>query len=145
MRETMKNKLILGLAMVVSLAVVAGAVQSRRTPNANDGSPIKDALYGGSDGVRQSGTTAQMVCTGKCLLLGITRSTGAYTTVLLLRNTIAADEVFAENLFPLIHFQPDTGAHDNPVAFPVVFSAGISADMNASGASATIHYLDLDE
>lgn len=141
----MKKNIALGLALVVSLVAVAGAVQSRRTPNANDGQPIRDALYGGSDGVYQIGTSAQMVCTGKCLLLGVTRQTGVASANLLLRNTITADDTYTPNLLPIIHFQPDTGAHDNPIAFPVVFSAGISADASAAGAGFTVHYLDLDE
>lgn len=141
----MKKNITLGLALVVSLVAVAGAVQSRRTPNANDGQPIRDALYGGSDGVYHVSTTAAMVCTGKCLLLGVTRETGPVGATLLLRNTIAADNIYVPNLLPVIHFQPDTGAHDNPIAFPLVFSAGIAADMSAAGQGFTIHYVDLDE
>jgi hypothetical protein len=145
MRDNMKKNITLGLALVVSLVAVAGAVQSRRTPNANDGQPIRDALYGGSDGVYHSGTSAQMVCTGKCLLLGVTRQTGQSTFNFLLRNTIAADNIYVANLVPIIHFQPDTGAHDNPIAFPLVFSAGIAVDASDAGAGLTVHYLDLDE
>ena len=141
----MKKNIALGLTLVVSLVAMAGAVQSRRTPNANDGQPIKDALYGGSDGAYFIGTSAAMICTGKCLLLGVTRQTGTPTTTFLLRNTIAADDTYVPNLLPILHFQDNTGAHDNPIAFPLVFSAGISADASATGAGFTVHFLDLDE
>jgi hypothetical protein len=139
------KKILLGLMAVVFLAGVAGAIQARRTPMDRRGDPIAHPLYGGADAVYHSGTTQQMVCTGKCLLLGVIRETGVTSTYLLLRNTISADGTLAANLVPLIHFQPDTGAHDNPIAFPVLFSAGISADSNATGAGAAILYLDLDD
>ena len=138
------KKLLLALGVVVGLASVALAVQSRAVPQDKRGEPISHPLYGGADAVYHTGTSAQMVCTGKCLLLGVIRETGVTSTYLLLRNTITADDTLAANLLPLIHFQPDTGAHDNPIAFPVLFSAGIAADSNATGAGAAILYLDLD-
>lgn len=141
----MKKNITLGLALVVGLAALAGAVQSRRTPNANDGQPIRDALYGGSDGYYFIGTSAAVVCTGKCLLLGVTRQTGTPTTNFLLRNSTTADDIYVPNLLPIIHFQDNTGAHDNPIAFPVVFSSGIVVDASATGAGLTVHFLDLDE
>lgn len=141
----MKNKVALSLALVLAFVASVGAVQSRRTPNANDGQPIRDAIYGGSDAKIQSSTTAQMVCTGKCLLLGVIRGTGAMTTALLLRDTTTADERFVENILPLFPFMIAESAYlANPVAFPVTFSNGISADLSGTGA-ATILYLDLDE
>lgn len=140
----MKKNIALSLAFALALVASAGAVQSRQTPNANDGGPIRDALYGGSDAHIQSSTSASMVCTGKCLLLGITRGTGAMTSALLLRNTTTADDRFVENILPLFTFMIAESAYlANPVAFPVVFSAGISADLSGAGV-ATIHYLDLD-
>lgn len=141
----MKNKVALSLALVLAFVASVGAVQSRRTPNANDGQPIRDALYGGSEAKIQSSTTAQMICTGKCLLLGITRGTAAATVSLLLRDTITADERFVENFLPLFAFASTESAYlQSPIAFPVVFPNGISADQNGTGV-ATIHYLDLDE
>lgn len=141
------TKKILALALVVmTVAVAAHAIPRRDTPPDRRGDPISHPLYGGSEGSYQVGTTAAMVCTGKCLLLGVTRETGLSSTMFLLRNTIATDAYsLSPNLLPFIHFAPDTGAHDNPIAFPTVFSAGISADANAAGAGYTVHYIDLDD
>lgn len=141
----MKKNIALSLALALVFVASAGAVQSRRTPNANDGSPIKDALYGGSDAKIQSSTSAQMICTGKCLLLGVIRGTGAMTSALLLRDTTTADDRFVENLLPLFTFMIAESAYlQNPIAFPVTFPNGISADLSGTGV-ATILYLDLDE
>ena len=141
----MKRNVALSLAFALVFVASAGAVQSRPTPNANDGQPIRDALYGGSDAKIQSGTTAQMVCTGKCLLLGLTRGTGALTNAIILRNTGTADGDWRQNILPLFTFQVWESSYlVNPIAFPTVFSEGISADIDATGASVTIHYLDLD-
>ena len=137
----MKN-ILLSLGLLVGLVVVAGAVSPRSLPQDKRGDPI--AAYAGGDAVYHQGTSAAMVCTGKCLLLGVIRETGAPSQTILLRNTITADNVYVPNLLPLIHFQPDTGAHDNPIAFPVLFSAGIAADQSVSGGGATVIYVDLD-
>lgn len=141
----MKNKVALSLALVLAFVASAGAVQSRRTPNANDGQPIRDALYGGSDVKIQSSTAAQMICTGKCLLLGITRGTGPLATSLILRDTGTADGDWRRNILPMFSFHLNESAYlPNPIGFPVVFSVGISADLDGSGEVA-IHFLDVDE
>lgn len=139
------TKKLLALAVILGVAVAAYATPRRDTPPNKRGDPISHPLYGGSEGYYHIGTTAAQVCTGKCLLLGVTRETGAVTTFLLLRNTITADNLFTPNIIPLIHFSPDTWSHDNPIAFPTVFSAGIAADLSAAGTGATIHYIDLDD
>lgn len=137
----MKN-ILLSLGLVAGLVVVAGAVSPRSLPQDKRGDPI--AQYAGGDAVYHRSASAAMVCTGKCLLLGVMRETGAVSQGVLLRNTITADDTFVPNLIPLIHFQPDTGAHDNVVPFPVLFSAGISVDQSAVGGGVTIVYVDLD-
>lgn len=137
----MKN-ILLSLGLLVGLVVVAGAVSPRSLPQDKRGDPI--AAYAAGDVKYFSGTSAAMACTGRCALLGIIRSTGALTTAILLRNTIAADDIWAENLLPQFIFQPNTGAHDPVIPFPVIFPAGISVDLSATGATVGVVYVDLD-
>lgn len=139
------TKKLLALAIVLGVAATAFATPKRDTPSDKRGDPISHPLYGGSEVKYLTGTSADMACTGKCLLLGVTMETGASTTLLLLRNTITADNIFVANHIPYIHFQPDTYAHKNPIAFPTVFSAGISVDISAAGAGVAVHYIDLDD
>lgn len=138
------KKLLLALGVVVGLASVALAVQSRAVPQDKRGEPISHPLYGGADATYQIGTSASLVCTGKCLLLGVARETGPVATHILLRDSIAADDIFVPNRLPLFHHQTDTGAHDNPVPFPVLFSNGIVVDQSAAGSGVSVLYLDLD-
>lgn len=137
----MKN-ILLSLGLVMGLAVVAGAVSPRSLPQDKRGEPI--AQYAGGDVKYQTSTTAAMACTGKCLLLGILRETGPADSTVLLRDTISADNVYAANILPAIHFERDTGAHDNPIPFPMLFTAGISVDQSTSGLGVSVIYVDLD-
>lgn len=148
----MKNLKNLTLAVVAALAVVASAnaVQNRKVPNDQKGMPIAHPLYGGYSVKYISNTTETMVCSGKCLLAGMIRSTGSVNTVVTIRATGTADGG-GEVWIPKVHYQPDTGAHDNPVPLPVIVSSistgGMSAALSSTSQGETLGvlYLDLDD
>lgn len=139
------KKILLAIGVIASLVTVAVAGPMLRTPQDKRGNPISHPLYGGSNATYQTGTTASLVCTGKCLLLGLARETGPTSTHILLRDTISADNVFSPNILPLFTHRVDTDAFDNPIPFPVLFSAGIAVDQSAAGSGVSVLYLDLDD
>ena len=148
----MKNLKNLTLAVLAALAVASSAyaVQNRKVPTDQKGMPIAHPLYGGYSVKYVTGTSETMVCSGKCLLAGLIRSTGPVNTVVTIRATGTADGA-GEIAIPKVHYQPDTGAHDNPIPLPVIISSistgGMSATLSSNSAQETLGvlYLDLDD
>ena len=147
----MKNKnLLMGcIAAIMAVCVgVAGASSTayRLLPADQRGNPL--AQYSHASYKYIVGTTETVVCSGVCVLLAVIRSTGAVNDAVQIRGTAAADGLNVNTVFST-HFTADTGAHDNPVAFPILVSSnsssGITAKINgAATEQVTVVYIDLD-
>lgn len=139
------------IGIILSVALVAGQAMaggnSRPTPSDSRGGAISHPLYGGSEYGLISSTTEKMICTGKCLLLAVWRSTGAASQSLVLRDSGATGGADESVVFDRIAFDPSvSSAYQNPIPFPVIFTNGIAADLTNAGAGeeALIMYIDLD-
>jgi hypothetical protein len=145
----MKNILSLGLVFVIGAAVLAQAAPKRSFPNQKDGSAVAHPLYGGYSYFLETNATESMVCTGKCLLAGFYRSTGAEATSVKIRGTAAIGGTDAELMFPPSRFHLIETDYEsaNPVSLPVLSADGISVELSsvAAGETVVVIYLDLDD
>jgi len=145
----MKNVIALGLAVVMGMGALAYAAPQRSFPSQKDGSAVAHPLYGGYSYFLETNATESMVCTGKCLLAGIYRSTGAASSSVKVRGTAAIGGTDAELMFPALNFHlAETNyASANPVFLGLVSSDGISVDISSVGAGehVVVIYIDLDD
>ena len=147
-----KLRLILSLAIVAFVGLGAFAAPKFRTPVDGRGNPIAHPLYGGYTFARITNSSENLVCSKKCLLAGLIRSTGPEQHYILIRDTGTADGGGTQAL-PLITFQTsDSNPYVNPIAFPVIFTNGISVEMDRRSGAAlttdvefTVLYIDLDD
>lgn len=142
----MRKVLALLLAVaVLGSAATADAVQKRNVPRDQNDNPIASPWYGGYQYFRATASAEVMVCSGRCLVAALIMSTGPSTMALILRDTAQAN-TSATAIGP-IRFEADgTGARLPVIHLPVVFTNGISADLNGETADSavTILFLDLD-
>lgn len=136
------TKKILGLLMVLGLALPAQAFRARALPNDGRGDPIAHPGYGGYDYNRVTSTTEVLVCSGKCILAGLLMATGAKTSFVIARDTIAADGA-GSKIAVLSRFEPDTRPSWNMLSAPVFMDSGISVKLSATE-EVTVLYIDLD-
>lgn len=136
------------LAGLAAFIVAGFALSAHARPGvaAYNGNPAPDMRGIGADVFISSATAEQLVCTGRCLLLGLQRGTGPVGTHILIRNTSTIDGALTNRCIPFVHFQPDTGAHDNVLSFPVICNKGITVSMNSvsNGEVVGVLYIDLD-
>jgi hypothetical protein len=146
----MKNILSLGLVFVIGAAVLAQAAPKRSFPNQKDGSAVAHPFYGGYSSFTEVNATESLFCTGKCLLAGIYRSTGATGTHLEIRDT---DVISSSNLNELVMPRAYFGTLEsdyvgnNLMSFPVLATKGLSIKLSSVGANehVTVLYIDLDD
>jgi len=143
-KKMLGSFLAVALALAVSAPVFAGIPDKREVPYGPSG-PIEHPLYGGADFTRQSSTDELVVCIGRCLLIALIRSTGSVDTSIQIRNTGipgSSGDISVANL----HFERNTGAHANPIPFPMVHTNGISINLSSTAESedVTVLYIDLD-
>jgi len=145
----MKNVIALGLAVVMGMGALAYAAPQRSFPSQKDGSAVAHPLYGGYSYFIERDATESMVCTGKCLLAGIYRSTGAADSLVLVRGTAAIGGTVAELMFPILefHLAETNYASANPVFLGMVASDGISIELSSvsAGEHVVVIYIDLDD
>ena len=146
----MKNVLSLVVAVVMGLAVFANAAPKRQFPSQKDGSAVAHPLYGGYSSFTETDATESLFCTGKCLLAGFYRSTGAAGSHVEIRDT---DVISSSDLSQLVHPRAYFATLEsdyvgtNPMNFPVLATNGLSIKLNSvsAGEHVTVLYLDLDD
>lgn len=144
----MKKKLLLGL-LALAVAVPSFAkVHNVNTPRDQRGAAA-DPRYGGYLHKRNSGTAEMLICSGRCLLAGMSMGTAASTANALIRNTSVIGDAGAgwgALVFGPIMFSPNintSGDTINVIPLPVLLDKGITLTLSAG--DATVFYLDLDD
>jgi len=123
--------------ILVSVLAVFGAFMALSPASAQ---PVIDASLIQKGRYSLKSTTAEaVVYTGRALVLALIRSTGPVASLAKIRDTaVTGSSGFSNASLPWIHFQPDTGAHDNPVAFPIVHNTGITLELSSVAANETV-------
>jgi len=144
-----KNTIAFILAVVMGTGTLAYAVPKRSFPAQKDGSAVAHPLYGGYSSFTEVDATESLFCTGKCLLAGIYRSTGATSTFIEIRDTdVTASSVLDLLVYPRSYFGTrETDYIHSPVMLPVLATKGLSIKLSSvsSGEHVTVLYLDLDD
>lgn len=146
----MKNMLPLIVAAVVGIASVAHAVPKRAFPSQKDGSAVAHPDYGGYSYFTERNTTDSLVCSGKCLLVGFYRSTGAAGSGVELRDTDVAGST-DDNLlmYPISYFGPSETDYlgGGMLPRPILATKGIAVTVQSisNQEHVTVVYIDLDD
>ena len=150
-------KKLLGIALVLGV-LGSGMVAKADTFVANTAKNQRGAEvhpdYGGYDSTRVATAgvgSAQVVCTGRCILAGLIPSTGAAGSAMYFYDTSVAalaGNMVAARLALSAPFGPlETSVAINRVPRPIRFTNGITVQLNSvsAGESVTVLYVDLDQ
>jgi hypothetical protein len=144
----MKNIIALGLTLVMGFAALASAGPVQRTvPKDSDGKAIGHPLYGGYSFYYLDSTTERQICSGRCLLAGLYRGSGAATSFLDVRNTAVLGNTASGTLvWRGLFATTDSGMHANPITLPVLLNTGLTAKISSVSGNerVTVVYIDLD-
>ena len=114
------------------------------TPKSEKGGEVHP-YYGGYKSTRIISATETVVCTGRCLLAGWYKNTGAISVFLRFRDTSVANGSGSQLLPPVRYFVSDTETQRVTGMLPLRTTNGISAHIvNGSGSleEVTVMYLD---
>ena len=143
------NKILsLSLAVVMGLASLAMAAPSARsTPKGGDGENINHPMYGGYSYSYLKQTAEYQVCSGRCLLAGLYRGTGAAAADLIVRDTAVLGNTGTGTLVWVGNFNGnETGVFKNPIQLPILTQNGITVKLSSISADerVVVVYLDMD-
>ena len=147
MNKSIIAGLLIGVLAVGMSGLAKADVVSFKAPLDQHGNPMS-ASYAGYKSSHTAIAGEIIVCSGRCLLAGISMSTGANATFLRIKDTAIVGSALTSNmLVPTIRFETDSSAYNKKIPVPVRADNGITVQLSGIGTleEVSIYYVPLTQ